>query len=148
VTRSNSGSSSRLQAILEDDTLAPTQNDWCAYCPLLMECSVTHRSTDFWLRKLAAVAPERKVGRKIMVQLSDSPYDMGEYVELLPKAKMAQNVLKRYIEAVQDALKADASRPAAAVRLLRLRALAQRLHARAPCARSSRWSGRTCSSTS
>lgn len=93
-------------AVLEDDTLAPTQNEWCAYCPLLMECSVTHRSTDFWLRKLAAVAPERKVGRKIMVQLSDSPYDMGEYVELLPKAKMAQNVLKRYIEAVQDALKA------------------------------------------
>lgn len=96
----------QVKAILADDALRPTQNEWCPWCPLLMECSVTHRSTEYWKRRVAAIAPERKVGRKIMVELSDSPDDFQEYVDILPKAKDAVKVLERFISAVQDTLKA------------------------------------------
>lgn len=93
----------QVKAILADDALKPSQNQWCPWCPLLMQCSVTHRSTDYWKARLAAVAPERKSGRKTVVDLDPEKFD--EYVEMLPRAKDAVKVLERFVNEVQSVLK-------------------------------------------
>lgn len=95
----------QVTAIIEDDRLAPTLNDWCAHCELMMDCRVTHLAPTYWKRRVAALAPEEKVGRKIIVQLTDEPGDYQEYIDILPKASAARKVLKRFEDTVRDDLK-------------------------------------------
>lgn len=94
-----------VKAILADDTLEPKQNDTCQWCPLVMDCPVTHRSTDFWKRRLAALAPEKKVGRKIIVQLTQDPEDFSFYTGMLPEVANTIKMLKRFEDAVKDVLR-------------------------------------------
>lgn len=94
-----------VKAMLADDTLKPKQNQWCPYCPLLMDCRVTHLSADFWKNRLAALAPEKKIGRKIVVTLTDEHTGFDIYTELLPKIKSSYKIMERFIAAVESALK-------------------------------------------
>lgn len=95
----------QVKAMLGDDKLKPKQNQWCQSCALMPDCRVTHLSTDFWLNRLAAIAPEKKVGRKIVVGLTEEIGGFEFYVELLPKAKLASGTLERFIGAVEGVLK-------------------------------------------
>lgn len=95
----------QVKAILGDDILKPTINDWCQYCPLLADCRETHRAADFWINRLAALAPEKKEGRKLVVQLTEEHTGFEIYTEQLPKAKKAHKQLERFIEAVEDVMR-------------------------------------------
>lgn len=95
----------QVTAILDDETFKPKQNHWCFTCPLVMDCRVTHLSTDWWLARLAALAPERKEGRKIIVGLSSDANDIETYTEILPRVKITRKVLERFEEAVEAVLK-------------------------------------------
>lgn len=93
----------QVKAILNDDTLAPTQNEWCAWCPLVADCRETVRATTHWKNRLAAIAPEEKVGRKIIVKLDDT-HGYDYYIELLPKAKQTLKMLERFVKTVEGTL--------------------------------------------
>lgn len=94
----------QVKAILNDNVLKPTMNDMCHWCPLVVDCRVTHRATDFWKNRIAALAPEKKVGRKIVVELTEG-VGFDEYTEVLPKVKTVSKQFERFIAAVEDALK-------------------------------------------
>lgn len=94
----------QVKAILRDEILKPTANDMCQYCPLLMDCRVTHMSTDFWKNRLAALAPEKKVGRKIVVSLTEG-LGFETYTEMLPKVKLVSKTMERFIAKVEEVLK-------------------------------------------
>lgn len=95
-------------AILKDDErgadglLQPKLNDWCAYCPIAESCTVVADATDFALAKIAALAPERKEGRKTIVELD--PARMDEYVAKLDDVQRAKKLLERYESSVRDVL--------------------------------------------
>ncbi len=95
----------QVKAILADEKLAPKQNQWCQFCPLMMDCRVTHLSADFWKNRLAALAPEKKVGRKIVVGLTEDHTGFEMYVELLPKIKSSAKTMLRFVEAVESVLR-------------------------------------------
>jgi hypothetical protein len=94
----------QIKAILRDEVLKPTANDMCHFCPLLLDCRVTHLATDYWKHRLAALAPEKKVGRKIVVQLTDG-LGFDTYTDMLPKVKLVMKVMERFAAAVEGALK-------------------------------------------
>lgn len=95
----------QIKAILADERLKPKQNQWCQYCPLVMDCRVTHLSADFWKNRLAVLAPEKKVGRKIMVQLTEEHAGFDIYLELLPKIKSSAKMMERFVAAVEGVLR-------------------------------------------
>lgn len=95
----------QVKTILGDEKLKPTSNQWCYTCPIMLDCRVTHRSADFWKNRLAALAPERKEGRKIVVTLTDEHAGFEVYAEQLPKVKEALKVMERFRDAVEEALK-------------------------------------------
>lgn len=95
----------QVKAMIADDVLKPKQNRWCPHCPLVMDCRVTHLSADYWLNRLAALAPEKKIGRKIVVGLTEEHAGFDIYTELLPKIKSSQKVMERFIAAVEGVLK-------------------------------------------
>lgn len=94
-----------VKKILADDVLEPKKNDKCHWCPLMMDCPVTHRASAWWKSWLAANAPEKKDGRKLIVQLDVDHTGLEFYVEKLPDAKLAVKMLERYVATVEDALK-------------------------------------------
>lgn len=94
----------QITAILRDNILKPTMNDMCHFCDLVTDCRVTHRSVDYWKNRLAALAPEKKVGRKIVVQLTEG-IGFEEYTEVLAKMKVVAKMFERYISTVEGTLK-------------------------------------------
>lgn len=94
----------QVKAILRDEVLKPTSNDMCQFCPLLMDCRVTHMSVDYWKNRVAALAPEKKVGRKIIVSLTDG-LGFETYTDMLPKVKLVSKVLERFIAKIEGDLK-------------------------------------------
>jgi hypothetical protein len=92
----------QVKAMLADDTLAPKQNQWCPWCPLVTECRVTHLASDYWRDRIAAIAPEEKVGRKTEVQLDPARFE--EYAKLLPGVKLTIRQLQRFEETVNQTL--------------------------------------------
>lgn len=95
----------QVKTILADDKLKPTRNQWCYTCPIMMDCRITHLSADYWKNRLGALAPEKKVGRKIVVQLTDDVAGFETYTEILPKVKETAKVMDRFIKEVESALK-------------------------------------------
>jgi len=95
----------QVTAILNDDRLKPTANDMCHFCPILLDCRVTHMAADYWINRLGALAPEKKVGRKVVVQLTKEQTGYEVYAELLPRVKTAAKVMERFVAAVEGDLK-------------------------------------------
>lgn len=95
----------QVKAMLADDLYKPTINKWCHTCPLMADCRVTHMSSEFWVNRLAALAPEKKEGRKIVVELTEEHAGFEIYVDLLPKIKNASKIMLRFVEAVETVLK-------------------------------------------
>lgn len=93
----------QITAILNDTELKPTLNDWCAWCPLMIDCPVVSDLTDYATARIAALAPQEKVGRKMQVNLDPQHFEV--YVAELDRVGQAQKVLKRFDESVKGALK-------------------------------------------
>lgn len=90
-------------AILGDTELAPKKNQWCPWCPLMEGCPVVEQSTSFALARIAALAPERKEGRRKVVDLDPSQFEV--YVEQLDDVSHAIKVLERFDGAVKGVIK-------------------------------------------
>lgn len=95
----------QVKAMLADQVMKPTSNEWCYTCPLMADCRVTHMAPEFWINRLGALAPERKEGRKVVVQLTDEHAGFEVYLDVLPKAKKAYKVMERFIAAVEDVIR-------------------------------------------
>lgn len=93
----------QISAILADHELAPTRNQWCAWCPIMESCPVVGQLSDYALGELAALAPERRDGRRTEVDLDPAIFDV--YVEQLEQVGDALRVLRRFDERVRGALR-------------------------------------------
>ena len=94
----------QITAILEDEELAPTKNEWCPWCPIMESCPVVRDLSRFATATIAALAPAEKQGRKTVLNLDEAMFDI--YVEQLDDVALAQKVLKRFDESVRDVLRA------------------------------------------
>lgn len=101
-----------VQAMIEDEDLAPTYNQFCPWCPLMMDCTVVRDElTDYATARIAALAPRRpkqlKAGgdSKVLGPPELDPDRFGEYVAELPKVKRAGQVLEKFDKTVREALK-------------------------------------------
>jgi hypothetical protein len=101
-----------ITAMIEDETLDPKFNDFCAWCPLKMDCDVVrHQLTDWAQAKIAAIAPRKpklkKDGEpgKVLLPPELDPARFNEYVDLLPDVRRARQVLEAFEEAVKKAMR-------------------------------------------
>lgn len=99
-------------AVIEDHEHLPTFNDFCAWCPLKMDCpEIREGLTDFALARIAVLAPRnpklKKDGTpgKLLGPPELDPERFTEYVEVLPKVKQAIKALDKFQETVGAALK-------------------------------------------
>lgn len=89
---------------VQDDGLLPYKlNQWCQWCPILESCGVVADLTEFSLVRIAALAPQEKVGRKMVVDIN--PNRIEEYVEALPQVKQAIGILERFQDSLKDLLR-------------------------------------------
>jgi hypothetical protein len=101
-----------VTAMLEDEELAPTYNQFCPWCPLKMDCPVVRDElTDYASARIALLAPRNPklktdgTESKVLLPPALDPARFNEYVAELPKVKRARQVLKAYEETVREALK-------------------------------------------
>jgi hypothetical protein len=98
-----------IRAILEDESvqddglLEPSFNEWCPWCPILESCPVVPQLTTWAATRIATLAPERKEGRKTVVDIE--PERMEEYTAELAKTTRAVQVLERFAESVKTVIK-------------------------------------------
>lgn len=99
-------------ALIEDDEMAPSFNDWCGYCPLRQDCSeIREGLTDFALARIAVLAPrEPKLkqdgtpGKRLGPPQLD-PDRFAEYLEVLPKVDKAKTTLEAFSTSVKATVK-------------------------------------------
>lgn len=87
-----------------DGLLMPSLNKWCAYCALMESCPVIPQLTEFATLEVDTLTPTVKSGRKSVIQID--PNRLEEYLEVYGQAKQAQVILKRFVEAVNELIKA------------------------------------------
>lgn len=91
-----------VKAIMADDVYKPKQNDFCRYCPMVVTCRETKRSTDFWKGKLALEAPLIREGRKTRIELAEEGDEIERLIEVeLPRMIQA----RKHLEKVEEMLK-------------------------------------------
>jgi hypothetical protein len=73
----------QITAILNDDALEPTINDFCAWCPILHDCPVVQRATDYAKARILVLggAPRAAEFRVYSDQLDD----VGQAIKVLKK---------------------------------------------------------------
>jgi PD-(D/E)XK nuclease superfamily len=93
----------QVRAILNDDELAPTHNQWCPWCPIMESCSVIRELSDYALAEIAALAPAEKIGRKTELRLEPARFD--RYADELERVGQARRVLERFEKTVTGTIK-------------------------------------------
>lgn len=98
-----------ITTVLEDESwqkdglLDYRFNEWCPWCPILESCGVVKDLTDYAATRIAVLAPQEKVGRRIEVQLD--PTRLEEYAAELDKVRVAMRVMERYSDSVKDVIR-------------------------------------------
>lgn len=91
-----------VKAIMADTEHRPKINDFCRWCPLLMECPETERATRYWRGTLAVLAPKTKVGRRTKLEFADEEAELEHLIsDVLPRAIGA----RKHLEAFEKELK-------------------------------------------
>lgn len=93
----------QIVAILHDEDLNASKNQWCPWCPILESCPVVRELTQYSTAEIAVLAPERKEGRKTVVDLDPALFDT--YVEQLENVGLARKILERFDESVRGVLR-------------------------------------------
>lgn len=91
----------QVKAILADEDLEPTFNQWCPYCPLLASCKEPLRTSEFAVARLAALAPEVLAGGKLDLD----PDQIETYISELERATIARKALGKFEDAVKGVLR-------------------------------------------
>jgi hypothetical protein len=91
-----------VTAILNDDQLKPTANQFCRFCPMVVTCRETRRLTREWRARLAIMAPMSQDGRKLKVAFDEDAEELERIVrDDLPRMIEA----RKHLEYVEKALK-------------------------------------------
>lgn len=91
----------QVRAILADEDLEPTFNEWCPWCALLPSCKEPLRTSEFAVARLAALAPEAQEGGKL-----DLDPDLIEtYISEYERALVARKALEKFEEAVKKVIR-------------------------------------------
>ena len=94
-----------------DGLLKHSLNDWCPWCPILESCPVVPELTHYAAARIAALAPERPKLKmdgtpgKRTEPVPLDPAQIERYTAELPKAKLADKVLTRFVDQVNDLLR-------------------------------------------
>lgn len=83
----------QITAILGDEKLAPTINDFCAWCQFVHDCPEVGRATEYAQAQIAALEPGGDAGA------------LERYIGRLEDVEPAIKILKRYADDVRDTLK-------------------------------------------
>jgi hypothetical protein len=96
-----------VKAIIADGAMKPKINDFCRWCPLIMECSETERSTRYWRGTLAVLAPMTKEGRKTKIEFADEGDDFERLISnVLPRAIQVRKHLEMFEKELKSKLEA------------------------------------------
>lgn len=91
----------QVKAILEDEELAPSFNQFCPYCSLLPSCKEPLKTSEFAVARLAALAPEAQPGGKL-----DLDPDLIEtYISELERTSVARKALEKFEEHVKAVIR-------------------------------------------
>lgn len=88
--------------IMNEQEFRPKLNDFCRYCPLVIECREPRRATKYTKGRLGLLAPLRKDGRKVRVEFFE---DSDTIEELISKDLPGMIRVRKIIEHVEKALK-------------------------------------------
>jgi hypothetical protein len=107
----------QVRSILADENWQPdgllphSLNQWCPWCPILESCTVVGELTDYAATRIAALAPERPKKKadgsdsKVMEAVPLDPANIERYTAELSKAKLADKVLTRFVDSVNEILR-------------------------------------------
>lgn len=92
----------QVKVILADETYKPHINDFCRWCPMIVTCRETRRATSYWRGRLGILAPMRKDGRKVKLELLAESEEIEDIIEHeLPKMQQ----VRKHLQKVEDELK-------------------------------------------
>lgn len=91
----------QVTAILKDEDLAPTFNQWCPWCPLLSSCKEPLRTSEFAVARIAALAPEAQSGGKLDLD----PDDIETFISEYERASIARKALEKFEESVKEVIR-------------------------------------------
>jgi hypothetical protein len=96
-----------VKVIIADGEHRPKINDFCRWCPLIMECSETERATKYWRGTLAVLAPQTKVGRRTKLEFAEEGDEVERLItDVLPRAI----AVRKHLEMFEKELKAKLER--------------------------------------
>jgi hypothetical protein len=91
----------QVKAILRDDTLEPTDNEWCPWCPIMESCPEVKRMAEWAIARIEEISPD---SGKLEPELLEGR-SFEEYVADLPTIERARKMAERYEESVRGELK-------------------------------------------
>jgi len=91
-----------VTAVLADERLKPTANEFCRFCPLVVTCRETQRLTREWRGRLAMMAPLTRDGRKLRVAFDA---DAGELEHIISHDLPRMIEARKHLEHVEQQLK-------------------------------------------
>lgn len=100
--------------VLRDETHEPTWNEFCAWCPIMLDCEEIPRLAQWSLDEIAVlekpiIKADGTPGKRTAMKLDPDNY--ADYVSKLPKVKSALRALKKFDELVKgDLVKMPAER--------------------------------------
>lgn len=91
----------QVKAILLDDELEPTHNEWCPWCPIMESCSEVRRLSEWAIARIEELAPNSgKLSSDLVAE-----HGFEEYVQDLDLIALARKMCERYEESVRGELK-------------------------------------------
>lgn len=91
----------QVRAILADETLSPTTNQWCPWCPIMESCTEVRRLADWSLAKIAALSTNVEKPDELHLD----PDLIDQYVADLELISRSRKMAERYEDEVRKVLK-------------------------------------------
>lgn len=90
---------SQVTAILNADHVDPSFNQWCPWCPIMVDCSEPKRTAEFAKTRIAELAPDGTDVANLAAQ------DIDTYVDPLYEFETVRKCIERYEEAVKGVIR-------------------------------------------
>lgn len=101
----------RVAVIVDDETLEPTANDWCPWCPIKRDCKRVWQMADWAKSRLDAfliTEPKLKQdgtpGKRLDIKLDRSQFDQA--MRDLPKLSVVRKTIEKLEEELRDDIRA------------------------------------------
>lgn len=91
----------QVRAILRDEALEPTANEWCPYCPIIEQCSEVRRLSEWSIARIEELAGKTGKVKPDGVEANG----IEEYVGDLDQISLARKMCEAYEDSVRGELK-------------------------------------------